>query len=179
MPNWVYTELSVEGESPLEIQLFMDAVASDDSFFDFNKIIPMPDDIYTGNLGADERRIYGEKNWFDWSIMNWGTKWNACEANRDLIHEDDDKRVYYWFETAWSFCKPVMKALIKQFPNLHFSGRYADEDIGYNCGEFWGDGGDLRVDECGDGSKDAIEFACDVLGIDSQEYLAELGEYGA
>ena len=35
--------------------------------FDFNKVIPMPDDIYRGDLGPKEQKIYGKKNWYDWS----------------------------------------------------------------------------------------------------------------
>ena len=40
--------------------------------FDFNKVIPMPDDIYRGDLGPKEQKIYGKKNWYDWSCWNWG-----------------------------------------------------------------------------------------------------------
>ena len=36
--------------------------------FDFNKVIPMPDDIYRGDLGPKEQKIYGKKNWYDWSL---------------------------------------------------------------------------------------------------------------
>lgn len=44
---------------------------------DFNKIIPMPDNIFKGLLGTEEKKIYGKNNWYDWSIEHWGTKWNA------------------------------------------------------------------------------------------------------
>ena len=45
---------------------------------DFNKIIPMPDHIFKGLLGTEEKKIYGKNNWYDWSI-GWGADhavWN-------------------------------------------------------------------------------------------------------
>jgi hypothetical protein len=44
---------------------------------DFNKIIPMPDNVFKGNIGPANREEYGEDNWLDWSVANWNTKWNA------------------------------------------------------------------------------------------------------
>lgn len=38
------------------------------------------------------------------------------------------------FETAWSFPKPIYQELASRFPHLEFHIRYADEDIGSNCG---------------------------------------------
>lgn len=42
---------------------------------------------------------HGATNWYDWSIMHWGTKWNsnACEV---LLDEPD--KVALRFDTAWS-----------------------------------------------------------------------------
>jgi hypothetical protein len=81
------------------------------SVFDFNKIIPMPDDIFRGNLGAEEREKYGNKNWYDWSCDNWGTKWPACDAE---ITEETDTEIHYRFLTAWDAPRPIVDALRKK-----------------------------------------------------------------
>ena len=28
-------------------------------------------------------KIIGHRNWYDWSVENWGTKWNACNSEID------------------------------------------------------------------------------------------------
>lgn len=40
------------------------------------------------------------------------------------------------FDTAWRTPRPVIIALSKKFPNLVIKVRFADEDIGSNCGEY-------------------------------------------
>ena len=48
-----------------------EAIQSDEiglGSIDFNKVIPMPDYIFQGNLGMAEREKYGKENWYDWSI---------------------------------------------------------------------------------------------------------------
>lgn len=44
---------------------------------DFNKIIPMPDHIYKGELDGEAYRTHGSNNSVDWTTRFWGTKWNA------------------------------------------------------------------------------------------------------
>ena len=78
MPNDCYNSLTIEA-NPETIKKILSFVKSDESAFDFNKIIPMPDYIYDGNVGTKEKEIYGKYNWYDWSRENWGTKWNAYD----------------------------------------------------------------------------------------------------
>ena len=72
----------------------------------FNTLVPMPDDIYRGDLGPEERRQYGQRNWFDWCNANWGTKWDAWDARVE------------WecvaFTTAWDTPWPWYEALAKK-----------------------------------------------------------------
>ena len=67
MPNHVNNIITYEGDKK-QIAKMLEAIKNDEfgiGTVDFNKIIPMPDDIYTGNLGPKEREIYGDKNWYD------------------------------------------------------------------------------------------------------------------
>ncbi len=121
---------------------------------DFNTVIPMPDNIFRGNLGREEYRLYGKNNWYDWSIANWGTKWNSYGGGYD------ESRKTIWFLTAWSAPHPVMSGLAKRYPGLSFSHEWADEDIGQNLGRVdYRHGVIERVYETARGSMEAVRFA--------------------
>lgn len=124
MPNWVATVVNFEGNTEDINTIFNLIKGSEDCVFDFNTLVPMPDNIYTGNLGMAEREQYGKNNWYDWSIGNWGTKWNACNPNRYGNSLE--------FDTAWSFASPIMTALAELCGkhNVTFSGYFCDEDWG-------------------------------------------------
>lgn len=68
---------------PLErLNRILEAIKNDKEgigSIDFNKIIPMPDTVFKGSLGPEQREKYGTNNWLDWSVSNWNTKWNAFE----------------------------------------------------------------------------------------------------
>jgi Ferredoxin-like domain in Api92-like protein len=125
---------------------------------DFNKIVPMPSNIFRGNLGDAEKKIHGENNWYDWSVNNWGTKWNAVESQKI-----DDYTVQ--FDTAWAMPEPVIKALSKMFPKIGVNILWADEDLGSNCGEIhYRNGSEVFSNIPEDQSKEAYELAFGVLG---------------
>ena len=94
--------------------------------FDFEKIIPMPPNIFRGNLSSKQRELSGGLNWYDWCTANWGTKWGAYDFNRL-----DGNSVS--FDTAWSPPEPVIEKLSEMFPDVHITHEYFDE--GWN---FWG-----------------------------------------
>ena len=111
MPNDCYNSLTIEA-NPETIEKILSFVKSDESAFDFNKIIPMPDYIYDGNVGTKEKEIYGKYNWYDWSRENWGTKWNAYD-----IETSNDGFSFY---TACSPAYPVIERLAFLFPEADF-----------------------------------------------------------
>lgn len=106
---------------------------------DFNKIVPMPEGIVksvaystieniTKEQTEEEReaekaaykllqeentKTYGYPDWYEWSVNNWGTKWNAYnhwqfEDVEDVVLEEIDQ---IGFQTAWSPPLPVIKEL--------------------------------------------------------------------
>lgn len=126
---------------------------------DFNKIVPMPEDIFRGNLGKEERKKYGDRNWYDWSRKNWGTKWNAYNCQSDL-----ENNIIY-FDTAWSAVPGLIGKLSSMFPEVTFELSYADEDFGYNTGIVHFRNGDVIYSNIMEGgSKEAIKNAEEVLG---------------
>ncbi len=53
-----------------------------------------------------------------------------------LFNQDSLSSPEMIFNTAWSTPEPVIKAFSKRFPSLVIKVRFADEDIGSNCGEY-------------------------------------------
>tara|TARA_R110002020_G_scaffold4445_4_gene19440 strand:- start:2302 stop:2724 length:423 start_codon:yes stop_codon:yes gene_type:complete len=128
MPNWTRNELTVQADDPKDLKDFKKKVFTKDEEgklnFDFEKIIPMPKNIFRGNLGNEEREKYGNNNWYDWSSKNWGTKWNACHTQ---INFECDEEIELEFDTAWDTPRPIIKKLKKKFPKLRFWGGYIHE----------------------------------------------------
>jgi hypothetical protein len=129
---------------------------------DFEKIIPMPENIFRGDLGQKEKALYGKNNWYDWSIENWGTKWNSYGYRDFPEYEGGDMQFY----TAWAQPEPVIKKLSEMFPDAQFRHAWADEDIGMNVGEILYQNGEyLEYDVPNGGSKEAYELAADILDV--------------
>lgn len=85
------------------------------------------EDIELGKKYMSNILKYGYKDWYDWRIEHYGTKWGACEV--EWVNDDQVE-----FETAWSFCFPIIEKLSKLFPDVAIEFSYADEASGSNTG---------------------------------------------
>lgn len=133
---------------------------------DFNKVIPTPANIYQGNLGKTEREKYGKNNWLDWNIANWGTKWNSYGYHPEYTPKEFDGE-HLKFQTAWSCASPIIAALAEKYPDLSFEYLWADEDFGNNTGKKeYENGEEIFSSIPQGGSKEALELAAEVHGID-------------
>jgi hypothetical protein len=62
-------------------------------------------------------RKIGFYNWCDWSIHNWGVKWDA--GHSQLI-EETDTTLSYNFDTAWDTPETFFRSLFAMYPHLEF-----------------------------------------------------------
>jgi len=147
MPNWVRNKLFIRGNSDKVKKCTLD-IASDNEHISFNKIIPRPLDIGDG--------------WYDWSLENWGTKWDVSET-----YEDEDGNIC--FDTAWSTPYAVILYLSKKYTDLTFEVSYADEDLGNNCGKYvLSSGAQFEYESYG------IEESCEIWGYELSEIAPEI-----
>ena len=137
MPNYIYNTLKIKGNLN-DLNHVLNFVKSDSSLFDFDKILPMPDYIYRGDLIDIERKLYGKNNWYDWSMDNWGTKWNSVGA---CIEEN-----FIRFETANTPCVPVVTALAQKYPTMRFEYAFYAGILGTE-GKFVYENGELIFHE--------------------------------
>ena len=217
MPNHLMSKIHFSGDQN-RIDGLLEFIKGDDTLFDFNKVIPMPESLnieassrtdsglkayrdfitmYTmdgtvekdllnipkekeeiflktrpdinldewnlGRTAFQNEQKYGSKSWFEFHIQAWGSKWNSYNSE---MAEDNTIE----FCTAWTNVKPVVLALSQKFPDIEINYRWADEDIGLNIGDVT-----FKNGECVDGisfendSKEAIEFATEMWGLDLEE----------
>lgn len=152
------------------------------TYLDFEKILPFPKCIaetkHLWNLGAEKRlninfddlhklikeaeennlKECGYKSWYDWSVENWGTKWNSDSCN---ITESGMALV-----TAWSPPTLVIKELAKKL-QCDLRLIYIEEGEFY-CGEFLA-GADGSVVEKFYNINDAPQNLLDELGYEPWE----------
>jgi hypothetical protein len=90
-----------------------------------------PENLQKAELMKEAVDTTGFTSWYDWSIRNWGTKWNSMHFKRI----SDDPFVFV-FDTAWSAPVPVFEALAERFPNLQIHCATFDEGWGF-AAEGW------------------------------------------
>ena len=115
---------------------------------------------------ADEYKIrFGASDWYDWQTSNWGTKWNAYEQ----VQIDEN---VIEFQTAWSTPFALLVNLSILFPEVTFEVRFADEDFGYNVGEYTLLGGvEILTNIPNGGSEEAYLMAMDIQYGTPEDYF--------
>ena len=154
MPNYCSNVVEIQGPQHILKTLV-------DHKLDFQKIHPYPPelDITAGREGADDSpeqkalvaaeesnlEKHGYKNWYDWCVNNWGTKWNAGGDN-DAMQVDYDEDVgnqgiaLFQFDTAWAPPLGVLEKLMETHPELSIECRYHEPGVGFFG--VWTDGSD-------------------------------------
>lgn len=140
MPNHVRTVVKFHKLKKEDIDIILNLIAcpADEEYaIDFNKIIPEPttreecpeDCIATpdSHIESDSERPWF--NWYEWHVKYWGTKWGAYDCYTKI----GKSYIQFVFSTAWSLAYPVMEKLALMGYNIEI--KYADEDLGNNCGK--------------------------------------------
>ena len=154
MPNYCSNVVEIQGPQHILKTLV-------EHRLDFMKIHPYPKelDITAGREGADDSpeqkalvaaeesnlKKYGYKNWYDWCVNNWGTKWNAGGDNDDMqVDYDEDVGnqgiALFQFDTAWAPPLGVLEKLMETHPELSIECRYHEPGVGFFG--VWTDGSD-------------------------------------
>ena len=147
MPNWTENNVLFVGKKK-QLETLKTMLKSKDNDFDFNNIVPMPKNIFRGNLGREEEEKYGKNNWYHWSIDNWGTKWNAV----DTTVEENGSTLSYNFMTAWDCPRQIVDALMRMRKTI-----LKDISINWDCVHEDGNEHEVIVDIEVDGGKNYEE----------------------
>lgn len=141
MPNWCSNTIVVGGEAA-DISEFNAWL--DDGKGVLSKILPTPTPLtetMSGFHGDPEKQAelekqeqsnleqFGYKNWYDWNIGNWGTKWDVDAEIDDS--NNTDEQVIFSFESAWSPPQKAIAILAEKFSKLSFRHSYLEEGCGF------------------------------------------------
>lgn len=175
MPNYVKNQLTIKSRTKKDIINFINKSFNNHGKLDFNKYLPP------------------EK---------WGTKWNASDLSiwmlREYIPEITIHHFAYSeiasklrkegsyyiftfdFQTAWSCPYPVIEEMSKVNKNIAIEVIYADEDLGFNCGEYYIKNGKYRKvniapsskeEKCGEVRFKWLKLACELRYSKHPAYL--------
>lgn len=114
MPNWCSNNLVVQHTDPEMIKKLETSMRSkEENGGLFASFLPQPKDV---------------KNWYDWRLENWGTKWDVNALDPDISHEG--RRLQVQFETAWG--PPIH--FYEHLAELGFKVRayYREEGMGFH-----------------------------------------------
>jgi hypothetical protein len=116
---------------------------------------------------------YGYKNWYDWKVANWGTKWDIGADGFEA--QDDDDGLILTFESAWSPPCGAYETLVDKF-GFSIRAYYYEPGMCY-VGK-WEDG----VDECLEYGGTTSETVREVIGEELDDMFGiseEMAQYEA
>lgn len=134
MPNWCSNVLIIQGE-PDEVGELLESVKDGSTVFSLDKVITMPTALRgesaperDDNKASTNLKLYGAKDWYDWSNLNWGTKWNVdakiTDDSGDAVLLNKHRTVRIEFDSAWAPPLPVYEVLAARWPNTNIYAAY-------------------------------------------------------
>lgn len=169
MPNWCSNGITLRHADPAMI----DRVIKGKEGL-LMELLPTPKDLVdtvSGFMGEDKQAAheaqqraniekYGYKDWYDWNINNWGTKWDFALENVERV---DANTVTAAFDSAWAPPITAYEQLMDlgfeitayyYEPGMAFVGKWED-----GCDEYYEYGGE---------SADTVREA---IGADIDDYF--------
>jgi hypothetical protein len=145
MPNWVYSGINVSSPLTKKQEEIIEKIKKVGSICQYYKPRPEEYNFVSGHANIDGKKCkywrreeidgvmtdipieeseidklvekYGFRDWYDWSLHNWNTKWGDCSLEIDHCSISCELR----FETAWSpICDSILEIFAKDFPDFHF-----------------------------------------------------------
>ena len=141
MPNWVFNNITVYGDDKkldkVQNRLKAEYKGVENGDVNFLNFIAPPEEnweeyntVGVPGLSTEDKENHPVFNWYDWNCENWGTKWNACESNVNLIK----KELFISFETAWSPPRQFMDAFFAYLVELGLEAHYTwEEEQGFGA----------------------------------------------
>ena len=116
MPNWIENAIEIYG-SEQDIRDAEKLLKGPNGALDFDKVIPMPEDI----KDTKDSELWAEEH--------WGTKWNASETDLAPDPDGENSSIIATFMTPWKPPLPVVEELSSRFPDIKIKLESRSDDI--------------------------------------------------
>lgn len=155
MPNWCENKLTITGTAS-ELANFYSKIDNGEEFQFLEVFVPTPNDLLAHSSPEfDEERKkenldkYGARDWYDWRVQNWGTKWDlsSFELITKIQHDEKMQTWVFHFETAWAPPEEAFEKIAAQWPNLIFYISYSEPGMAF-CGYAKYQGGEKTETNC-------------------------------
>ena len=201
MPNWCNNTVTISHTDPAMIERVREAFNKGALLQEF---IPVPKELMETVSGsvpegaerdaheaqmATNRATHGYKDWYDWCVNEWGTKWDVGADGQPAIDNDTNTLVLN-FDSAWA---PPIQAYEKLFymgfnilayyyePGMAFAGIFEDGADEYY--EYGGMNSDqiaeelpAELDECFCISQSVSEWEQENIDIDLDGGVSAVNE---
>ena len=158
MPNWCANTITISHDDMAMMKRVVKGYNQNKLLDEF---IPIPLELKEGAMNSSElmkirnweykkeldkvreelnRKYFGYKDWYDYCVSEWGTKWDIGRdtAPTLLMKDIKDKTVTFDFDSAWSFPSGAYEKLVDM--GFSIKAYYFEGGMGF-CG-MWENGSD-------------------------------------
>jgi hypothetical protein len=158
MPNWCNNTITI---SHPDMAMMKRVVKGYNQNKLLDEFIPIPLELKEGAMNSSElmkirnweykkeldkvreelnRKYFGYKDWYDYCVSEWGTKWDIGRDSAPtlLMKDIKDKTVTFDFDSAWSFPSGAYEKLVDM--GFSIKAYYFEGGMGF-CG-MWENGSD-------------------------------------
>jgi hypothetical protein len=158
MPNWCNNTITI---SHPDMAMMKRVVKGYNQNKLLDEFIPIPLELKEGAMNSSElmkirnweykkeldkvreelnRKYFGYKDWYDYCVSEWGTKWDIGRDSAPtlLMKDIKDKTVTFDFDSAWSFPSGAYEKLVDM--GFSITAYYFEGGMGF-CG-MWENGSD-------------------------------------
>ena len=143
MPNWCNNNIEITG--PIDkIKALWDATQAEDGGL-LNAMVPMPVELKDTVKGSNGDEV----NWYDWSVTNWGTKWDVgLEGIEYTDNGDGTATISGYFDSAWSPPIEAYNRFLEANEDCSLTGSYYE--MGCDFAGFYDNGDDEHLENLRD-----------------------------
>lgn len=175
MPNWCNNSLIIGGSKTELKKIEKLAVVkneADEDELNCEAIIPVPAELMEDNLSKEKEaknlKKYGFKNWFDFRVQKWGTKWAPIIDSivLDDIDNEDSGKLSLAFNSAWTPPNGIIDKLATMFPKCDFKLYYFEPGCAFAGFVRWEKGKIVDSKEFSSDNAEFEEIGRDIFGMD-------------